>query len=402
MSTEASQDPQALARQRDERRKTKHRGISYRETAGGRTYYVYWGSKYLRAGGTLESALALQSDLRSRQSRGEHVVLASKRSFGEFAEEWWACEDERLRPRYRDEKDVRRIIDRELLPAWGERRIGSIDGQDVFALDVALQKRGLSESTRSNYLKPARRIFDFAVFQRAIPASPFKLAPRASLPSCGQRREHFEWSSEQVDTFIRVAHERDERPEAKRGYGDQIELMISCGLRIGEASGLKFSDIDREGLTIAVERQWTKRGQLVEYVKTTASRRRVPITAELLGKLDFRQSFLGLADEDLIFADERGGTPLSHSNFTRRGWNRVVEQTGLPLKEGTRLTPHDSRHACASQLADLDLDSDDLASVLGHSSSKITESTYVHAFNREAREQRVRAAMSRAQNGGTS
>jgi integrase len=53
----------------------------------------------------------------------------------------------------------------------------------------------------------------------------------------------------------------------------------------------------------------------------------------------------------------------------------------------------------ASQLADLDLDSDDAAALLGHSSAKVTEGIYVHAFNRDAREERIRRAMERAQNG---
>jgi hypothetical protein len=35
-------------------------------------------------------------------------------------------------------------------------------------------------------------------------------------------------------------------------------------------------------------------------------------------------------------------------------------------------------------------------------SAKVTEGIYVHAFNREAREARIREAMSRAQNGTSS
>jgi integrase len=44
-------------------------------------------------------------------------------------------------------------------------------------------------------------------------------------------------------------------------------------------------------------------------------------------------------------------------------------------------------------VADLGLDSSDVAEVLGHTSSAITERIYIHAFNREAREQRIREAM---------
>lgn len=69
------------------------------------------------------------------------------------------------------------------------------------------------------------------------------------------------------------------------------------------------------------------------------------------------------------------------------------------MEEGVKITPHSARHACASQFADLELDSDDAATLLGHSSSEITEAIYVHAFNREAREQRIRQAMQRAKNG---
>ena len=50
MSQEASQDLAARAQLRDERRKTRHRGISYRETAGGRSYYVDPSVRYPASG----------------------------------------------------------------------------------------------------------------------------------------------------------------------------------------------------------------------------------------------------------------------------------------------------------------------------------------------------------------
>jgi integrase len=92
-------------------------------------------------------------------------------------------------------------------------------------------------------------------------------------------------------------------------------------------------------------------------------------------------------------------TRPSHGNFRKRAWNPIVAATGLKLDDGVKITPHSARHATASQLADLDLDSDDAAALLGHSSAKVTEGIYVHAFNRDAREERIRQAMSRAQTG---
>jgi integrase len=76
----------------------------------------------------------------------------------------------------------------------------------------------------------------------------------------------------------------------------------------------------------------------------TRSRRLVPVTDELLAKLNFRQSFLGLADDDFVFAEARGGNPPSHSNFRRRAWSPIVAKTGIALDADVRLTPHSARH----------------------------------------------------------
>ncbi len=72
------------------------------------------------------------------------------------------------------------------------------------------------------------------------------------------------------------------------------------------------------------------------------------------------------------------------------------------LTDGPKVTPHDARHALASELAEQGLSSSDVAEVLGHSSARITESTYIHAFNKHKREARIREAMARAQNDGMS
>jgi integrase len=390
-------------KRRDLYHPTGTRGFSYQlRSDGSKRFFGYvpaLGRRVPLQSSKFREAKAEWQALCDKGNKGERVLVPSKATFREIAEEWWSCPNEKLRPRYRNEADIRRTLDKEILPEWGHRRVGSIDVEDIFQLDAKLEARGLSESSRANYLKPARRVFDFAVFKKAIAVSPFSQAPRDSLPSCNTQREHHEWTTEEVERFIRVAHERDERREARRGYGDQIELMVRTGLRIGEASGLRFSDIDHEDKVLHVRRQWTKHGKVVDYVKTKASRRRVPLTDELIEKLNFRQSFLGLADADFIFADKPGGNPPSHTNFRRRGWNGVVEATGLKLDEGVKVTPHDSRHALVSQLDELELDEDDAAALLGHTSGRITKAIYTHSFDRDKREERIRAKMRAAQSG---
>jgi integrase len=222
----------------------------------------------------------------------------------------------------------------------------------------------LSESGAANLQKPLRGLCDHAVLCGDIAVSPYRQVPRGKLSSCNTKRRHHEWTTEEIERFIAVAHVFDLRKDARRSYGDQVELTVRLGLRIAEASGLRFSDIDHEQKVIHVRRQFSLRGEVPEYTKTRPGRRRIPLTDELLERLALRQSFYGLADTDFVFAEGPGG---------QRAWNRIVAETGLELEEDVRITPHSARHACASQLAELDLDSDDAAALLGHSSAKVTE-----------------------------
>ncbi len=84
---------------------------------------------------------------------------------------------------------------------------------------------------------------------------------------------------------------------------------------------------------------------------------------------------------------------MTHKTF-RQAWNASVP--AAKLDGGPRVTPHDARHAFASEMADLGLDSADVAEVMGHTTAGITERIYTHAFNRDKREQRIREAIGAA------
>jgi integrase len=124
----------------------------------------------------------------------------------------------------------------------------------------------------------------------------------------------------------------------------------------------------------------------------------VPLAPELVKKIAARKLRTGSGDDDFIFGQKKGGRPMSHSNFRRRGWNLAVANAGLT--DGPTVTPHDARHAFASEMSERGLSSSDVAEVLGHTTAGITEKIYTHAFNRDEREERVRQAVAAAMGGG--
>jgi integrase len=373
-------------------------GFEYRLSTDGSTK-TFYGSRSRLEAKTFRAARAEWDEKRGKAARGERVIVPSKIKFEAVFEEWYAEAAPGLRSGVA--ADYRRVGDKILLPEWGHRRIGSFGPADCLRLARTLEQRGLSPSTVANYLKPARGTFAFAVEQEYIAVSPFAQVRRGRLPSCNTTREHREWTTAEVQRLIDAGYALDERPTARADYGLAIEFKMRTGGRTGETLGARYGDVERikkDGKLIGgvwtITRQWTPEGEEAP-PKTSKSKRRVPLTPELVRKIDARKLAIGASDDDYLFASRRGGRPISHTNFRRRGWDLAVENAGL--SDGPKVTPHDSRHAFASQMADLGLSSTDAAEVLGHTSSTITERIYTHAFNREQREERVRQAMAQAE-----
>jgi integrase len=168
---------------------------------------------------------------------------------------------------------------------------------------------------------------------------------------------------------------------------------VRTGVRPGELLGQRHGDIDFEQGVWTVSGQWTADGRYVDWTKTEKSLRRVPLASELLKKLAARKLRRGEGDSGYVHASHPGGKPVTHKTF-RRGWSAAVK--AARLDGALKVTPHDARHAFASEMAYLGLDAEDVKEVLGHTTKAVTEAIYTHAFNRDKREHRIREAMGKA------
>ena len=285
--------------------------------------------------------------------RGDYVdPKAGRESVRDYASRWQTVQV--------SSSGTARIVDnalrRHIVPALGGRAIGSVRRSDIQALVKLLESKGLSAGTVRNIYEVAARVFDAAVEDRIISASPCR---RITLPK-GDGDEVVPPTLEEV-AALRSA--LDPRWQAI------VVALAGSGLRIGELLGLSVSDVDFLRRTIRVERQRLQTGDLAT-VKSKTSRRTVPVGQVVIDELAAHLAVH--PSEDALFVDE-WGAPLSY-----RRWKRLLGEAAR--EAGVRVTSHGLRHFAASALISGGASVKQVQTFLGHSSAVITLRTYAHLF----------------------
>ncbi len=171
-------------------------------------------------------------------------------------------------------------------------------------------------------------------------------------------------------------------------YKPVVAVLAYTGLRLSEALGLRWCDVD------FVEGEINIRGQLslaradrparIVPTKTAAGVRVVPMlpaVEDALVELLAREQALGRGgDGDLVFVS-RAGTPLSQRNVAVRGVEVAAKRAGLG-----KVTPHDLRRSFCSLSGRRGVDPVEAAQMTGHSLS-VWMRSYARSFGKPQRDE---------------
>jgi integrase len=161
------------------------------------------------------------------------------------------------------------------------------------------------------------------------------------------------------------------------------------GVRISEALGLVWDDVDFDAGVIHVRKQLGRDGQRV-LPKTDEAVRDVMLLGALGGVLrTHKLASSHSGPGDFVFASETG-TPLQVRNVSRRGLDKAIEDAGL---EGRRIGWHLLRHGFGSMLLAQGENVVFVSGQLGHADPKITLGIYAHEFNQEAQLEQARTRL---------
>jgi integrase len=167
-------------------------------------------------------------------------------------------------------------------------------------------------------------------------------------------------------------------------------VVLTLGLRRGEALALRWQDVDLEagtvriGATLQRVREDGKTKLVRKRTKTKASKATVPAGRGVLDALrehQREQRRLRIAapvwrDTDLVFATSIG-TAIEPRNINRE-WEKICDRAGVQARV------HDLRHACGTYLGAEGVPQKAIQAILRHKDMRTTE-IYVHALEEVSR-----------------
>jgi integrase len=329
--------------------------------------------------GSEAAAIAELKKLHGRTVAG-HVLNTTTPTVACYLENWFATNSERWRPSTR--RGYRSAIDNYLAKAFGPLRLEQLSPLHVQrwlnehkAAHGARRRISLAHAVLRSALSDARRM-QLVALNAAEPVR----VPRPKVRSITPL------SLEQASAFLKVADQHR--------LGPLFSVALACGLRLGEATGLRWDDVDLDTGEIRVRQQlqMVKGGLVLQELKTAKSRRTL-VLPDVCAKA-LRAHRTRLLQERL-----KAGSRWVDTGLVFTTYRTYKEGKGLCLKIGAGLHPrnvtrvldslltvaklghvrfHDLRHSAASLLIAGGVELVQVSQLLGHSELRVTADLYSH------------------------
>ncbi|VHA74609.1 DNA integration/recombination/inversion protein [Streptococcus pyogenes] len=317
-----------------------------------------------------QKAKHAQLDFLSNGSTIKRKVVI--KTFKELSHLWLETYKLTVKPQTYDATVTR--FNRHIMPTLGNMKVDKITASDIQMLINRLSKYYVNYTAVRSVI---RKVLQQGVLLGLIDYNSARdiILPRKQ-PNAKKKVKFIDPSD--LKSFL----EHLETSQHKRYnlYFDAVlyQLLLSTGLRIGEACALEWGDIDLENGTIAINKTYNKNLKFLSTAKTQSGNRVISVDKKTLRSLKLyqmrqRQLFneVGARVSEIVFA-----TP------TRKYFNASVRQSALDTrcKEAgiERFTFHAFRHTHASLLLNAGISYKELQYRLGHANISMTLDTYGH------------------------
>lgn len=248
---------------------------------------------------------------------------------------------------------------KEMIEYCGFKRIDDIQNSTIIQLQNWLNKKrneGLSNQSLNRRIASCKSFYGYLVAFRLINFNASEELKQ--LPIQGKRYNVDVNKVKEIRNFMKNKY--DNKPSFKNLRDTlMIDIMLCCGLRNMELRSLNIDSIDEYGRF-----QVKQKGNSIKECNLNSS------TLELYRKYLSERLKIKAKDDSLFISSYR-------TRISEGGLEKVI--TTLCKDMGiNHLTPHSFRHMCCSSLVQNNVPIEKVAKILGHSSTRVTFSTYYH------------------------
>lgn len=182
------------------------------------------------------------------------------------------------------------------------------------------------------------------------------------------------WNNHQTDILFR------EFEKELTVSNVMLYLLLSTGLRVGEAYGLSWDDIEGNKLSVRRGYDYNYTNDFTD-LKTTSSKRKILLSKECATLLKRYKMQFYKSHPEFLFLDIAEKPAISYSGLSKK-LKATCKKNNIPV-----LTLHSLRHTHCSLMIYKGVDIHYLSKRLGHKDVTITLSTYSHVVDEFQQEQ---------------
>lgn len=336
------------------------RYIKKREKSGKIIYGSIYGKKYSE----VKNKLMI---LKANHLEQKQNLVYSSHKFSDWLI-YWMTTKVRNNVKQTTYSNYRRLAEKHIIPDLGEYKMQELQPKLLQNYIYLLQEKGLAAGSIKNIFNIVKKSLKDAQRQELIYENP---CATVELPQLTKKR---------IYALTMLQQRKLENVAFEEKKCSAIILALYSGMRIGEISGLKWSDIDFERDLIFVNRTVSRitaensvfyKTKLIEDTpKTSESIRQIPLAESLKKYLEDKKR---MSTSDYVIENDKGG--LTEPRTITNKFKKQVKQAGLE-----DFNFHVLRHTFATRCIENGVDIASLSKILGHQSIKMTLDTYTDSL----------------------
>ncbi|MDD1791520.1 site-specific integrase [Enterovibrio sp. ZSDZ42] len=274
-------------------------------------------------------------------------------TFRAFADEWF----EENKPRWKQSyyETITIILNRYLLPTFGEHLIANVTRADILKFRALLSQRdrSLSNDYINHIMTPLRMILSEAADRYEF-RTPFENIKALRL----NKRDVNPFSLQEVTHFLK---------HIRKDFLPYYTVRFFTGMRTAEIDGLKWRYVNFDSGYIRI-RETLVNGR-PETAKTDGSVREIQMS-QVVRQAFLEQKRINTDKSEYVFCT-KSGTPLDHRNLRDRIWKPALNQMGFDYRR-----PYETRHTAATLWLAAGEAPEWIARQMGHANTKMLFEVY--------------------------